>query len=507
MTSKATLKMILFCTILFLSSKANGQTFIGLQHSNYGGIHQSVLNPANIANSRHRLYVNGLTAGFGFNNDYLGLNLPFSVYNLITGNVPSQYKNSNGQVDFQESWLNENLNGKPKNLNLYLQVRGPGFMKQFKNGFSFGLQYKNVISFQINDVAEPLARLARYGIDSSNGSVSYSGPNQFQVGTQYGDNSFTINANAYGEIGATVAKTIIKNDNMVLKFGATPKLLMGYGTGYIKNKGLLIRAQGTDTIIFNQTDVEYGYTNPEIFNNISDVNFGILKNKLSGSGFGLDLGASIEINPKVSKAIINKNTNYLFRAGISLLDMGRISYGKNVKNTHITNGSTDKYFIVNSTFAQAWSQGQDRGIQYTDSVMRTLFNVDTSSKKIISRLPTTLNLQFDYNVFKFFYVGANVSQDFRGKQSVGIRKPSYLVIIPRIESKFIEFSLPIGMMNDYRNPRIGVYLRLGPVFIGSDNIIGQLRSSNIYGSDLYFGISTGILDKKKKEASETDLTY
>jgi hypothetical protein len=54
-------------------------------------------------------------------------------------------------------------------------------------------------------------------------------------------------------------------------------------------------------------------------------------------------------------------------------------------------------------------------------------------------------------------------------------------------------------MNDYRNGRIGVYCRVGPVFVGSDNLIGQLKGKNIYGSDLYIGISAGITGKKKKD--------
>jgi len=78
-------------------------------------------------------------------------------------------------------------------------------------------------------------------------------------------------------------------------------------------------------------------------------------------------------------------------------------------------------------------------------------------------------------------------------------------LIPRLETKLIEVALPIGLMNDYRNGRLGFYLRIGPVFVGSDNIIGQIKSNNIYGADIYFGISTGITTKKQKEKQETEI--
>ena len=187
---------ILFTGILSQVMGLKAQTFIGLNHSNLGGIHQTNLNPANIANSRHRFYLNGVTAGFGFNNDYLRLNFPFPIMNLITGKIPSAHQNSSGSLVFQDNWLKENLNGKSKNMNLYLQTKAPGFMVSLPHGFALGFQYKNTVNFQMNDVSEPIARLVRYGIDSSKGGVSYSGPNQFQIGQTFGDNSFTVNVNA-----------------------------------------------------------------------------------------------------------------------------------------------------------------------------------------------------------------------------------------------------------------------------------------------------------------------
>jgi hypothetical protein len=497
-------KQILYMLITFsllnnYCINLQSQTFLGLQHSNYGGIHQTNLNPASIVNSRHKMHINAFTFGTGFNNDYLSLNMPFSLLNLITGNVPAQFKNPNGSVKFDENWLKENINGKSKNVNIYLQTRAPGYMQQIGKGFAFGFQYKNTLSFQVNDFAEPLARLARHGVDSSNGSVTYSGPNQFSVGQNFGDNAFTVNINAYGEFGITLAKTIVNNETMVIKAGITPKLLMGYATGYVKNKGVSFRATGSDSIIFNKTDIEYGYTDPSYFENINAVNFDVLSSKLQGTGFGYDIGGTFELKAKEDSKTQNKKNQYIFRAGLSLLDGGSITYKNNLKNTRITNGATDKVLKIDTNFINAMSNGQEAGIRFADSALRTVFQIDSFDSQIVTAMPSTINLQFDYNVFKFFYVGANWSQDLRGKKTVGVRKASYLMLIPRIETKLFELALPIGLMNDYRNGRIGVYCRVGPVFVGSDNLIGQLKGKNIYGSDLYIGISAGITGKKKKD--------
>lgn len=492
------LKLSLFFVSLCTISTIKSQTFIGLQQSNYGGIHQVNLNPANIANSRHRIYVNGLTMGFGFNNDYLSLNMPFTLQQLIRGNVPAQYHkngNVNNPVNFQDNWLKESVNGKSKNMNLYLQLKTPGFMMSLPMGFAVGVQFKNTISFQINDMAEPLARLSKYGVDSSKGNTLYSGPNQYKVGERFEDNAFTVNFNSYGELGGTIAKTIVKNDHLVVKAGFTGKYLMGYASGYIKNKGVQFRLPNQDTIIFNQTDVEYGYTDPEMFKDVSEINAQYFTNNLKGAGFGYDIGATVEWSPEGTKKVTNSKNNYLMRAGLSLLDAGGIYYKNNMRTTHITN-SGDKYFDATGAFGSAWGNTQD-GIRFTDSVMRTIFQIDSASKTVKTTMPTTINLQFDYNVIKNIFIGANWSQDLRGKKTIGVRKPSYLVLIPRFESKIFEVSLPIGIMNDYRTGRVGMYLRVGPVFLGSDNLIGQLKSNNYYGADFYFGISTGITTKSK----------
>jgi len=495
--------LILFVSFGFF--QANAQTFLGLQQSNMSGIHQASLNPANIAGARHKLYINGLTFNAGFNNNYLSLNLPFPALNILRGTVPAQFKNASGGLAFQESWLKEKLNGDPKNFNLYLQTRTPGILYKISKKWSVGLSYKNTFSFQINDVAQPLARLARYGVDSSNGTVAFSGPNSFNVGQTFGDNAFSINLNAFGEIGGTIATTLIDNDFMVFKVGATPKLLIGYATGFVKNNGIVIKAPGSDSIIFGKTDVFYGYTDPKVFQNIGTgaINLDFLKNKIQGTGFGYDLGATFEYKPKAASLLTNKKNNYLFKVGLSLLDAGSIRYN-NIRTTKIRNTTGDKVFKLDSNFARAWGEGQEQGIKYSDSVVRTIFAIDTTTQSVFSKMPTTLNLQFDYNVFKWFYVGANISQDFRGKRAIGMRRPSYATIIPRFESRLFEFSIPMGLMNDYKTGRIGFFTRVGPVFIGSDNIIGQLKSSNFYGADFYFGISTGIPSKKAKKKPQSN---
>ena len=70
-----------------------------------------------------------------------------------------------------------------------------------------------------------------------------------------------------------------------------------------------------------------------------------------------------------------------------------------------------------------------------------------------------------------------------------------LSIIPRIESRGFEFSMPITLSENYKNLYLGAYARIGPVFFGSDNLGGLLNvasGSEFRGADIYGGISFGI---------------
>ena len=71
-----------------------------------------------------------------------------------------------------------------------------------------------------------------------------------------------------------------------------------------------------------------------------------------------------------------------------------IAYKNKIKNTRITNTGGDKTLIISPAFASAWANGSDKGLKYTDSVMRTLFNVDSTAKTIQTNMPSTINLQF-----------------------------------------------------------------------------------------------------------------
>ena len=110
-------------------------------------------------------------------------------------------------------------------------------------------------------------------------------------------------------------------------------------------------------------------------------------------------------------------------------------------------------------------------------------------------LPSAFNLQADIRFTKYFYTSLYWNQSLKGNNTTGMRSTSMLSIIPRIESKGFEFSMPITLSENYKNFYVGAYTRIGPVFFGSDNLGGLLNvssNSEFRGADIYGGISIGI---------------
>lgn len=111
----------------------------------------------------------------------------------------------------------------------------------------------------------------------------------------------------------------------------------------------------------------------------------------------------------------------------------------------------------------------------------------------------TLSIQLDYNVFKWLYIGANWNQSLISKKAIAFRRPSSLSLIPRLETRGLEIAMPVLVYDDYKQFGLGFFTRIGPVYLGSDNLINSLSGNSINGLDFYFGVSTGISAKRSKK--------
>src|SRR5690606_38829357 len=101
----------------------------------------------------------------------------------------------------------------------------------------------------------------------------------------------------------------------------------------------------------------------------------------------------------------------------------------------------------------------------------------------------------DFRLTRNFYLGVLANQDLKGNNSAGLRATSFVSVLPRFEYRGLEVSMPLTLSENYRNFYVGSYVRLGPVFFGTDNLGGLLTvaaNGQFSGADIYGGVSFGI---------------
>ncbi len=501
-------KTILLALLVCFSYAVKAQNWIGLSAGNRAGTNGIYLNPASIVDSRLGAYINLAGIGSNLYNNFISYTGPKSFLNAI--------RDSSLKLDNDN--FSENLNGKDKVINFSNELRGPSFMVSLHPKHAIAFSTRNRMFLQAVDISQPIARMIRWGLDTA--SQGFQGPDGLSLEQLYSETRFGINVNNFTEFGFSYATVLVDNKEHFLKAGFTYKYLAGLYTLYLKNDGGSgVKIDGTDSLTFENTNISYGYFNEAAYRNSNgDFNnfdmgrmFG--SNRI-GKGFGLDLGVTYEFRPKHDdyrytldgKERWDKTVNkYLLRISATLMDLGRIRYSNQqyiqnnviARNKVVTWGSIDTVAKIFENF-DSIPAGHSVFSRF-DNAVGTVFGFESQSNEIVSKLPTAFNLQADVKIVNNVYANILWLQGLRKKGSIGARQFSMLSVTPRYETNWFEAALPVILNNDYRNVTIGAMLRFGPVYIGSDNISGLVKSKKVYGFDLYAGLYVPIYKRNPRD--------
>ena len=113
-----------------------------------------------------------------------------------------------------------------------------------------------------------------------------------------------------------------------------------------------------------------------------------------------------------------------------------------------------------------------------------------------SALPTTFQASADVVYRENVYVNVAWVQRLRRTDVIAAAAPSQLSVTPRYERKWFEAALPVVLFNDYRALTLGLALRLGPVFLGTDHLPGFANVGKPKGFNFYAGANVPILRRR-----------
>ncbi|GAB3900652.1 hypothetical protein GCM10028803_23900 [Larkinella knui] len=489
----------LFATLAILSFSFPtwGQYLTGIANSNYGGTQSIYRHPSEAADSRYRVYLNLATVDFYASNNYVRWVAPFSVVRYMTGQIPSEYRSERGKSLGRTGYLKEQLNGRDKRLTLGGEIRGPSALVTLNDRFGVALSTRVRTGISYRNTSEETARLMLYGTQI------------VELQRILNENQHGMaNVNGYAELAATFGAVLLDNDEQFWKAGVTIKREVGFYNAHVRvddGTHQIVRdpnQSGFQALRIRKFDGVYGYTNQTAFQNAGLAPGWLFGKQSAGGGWGFDLGMTYEYRPAIRSYTYRENgelrrdptkNKYLYRISASLVDIGGIRF-KNPEMVNLYQVSAVNKLITNTTFLGV-KEPDEINNRIVDVLDLPLMNRTTSYR---SGLPTALNVSADYQFRPQVYVGVLWTQSLVPSNAVAMITPSMLAVVPRWESRWAEVSMPIALQDNYSMPTIGLAMRVGPVFAGTDHLGGLANIGNPRGANFYAGATIPLFRRGPK---------
>lgn len=464
---------------------------MGLQTSNYAGVVGVYSNPANIADNRMKVDFVLVGLNLAVENNYVGVKraaLKYKRYGSLFSPdsivFPASWDNTN--KNSPDYWKNNFVtveNKKTKSIYLSNRIQLPSFMISLnrKNSIAFTWSVRNYVN--IDGISPELARLAY---------EEFQYPSLWVTKLQ--NKNLSIQQMSWAEYGLTYARVIKEDGPHFFKAGVTAKLLQGLSGAYVFIKNLNYSLDTTDVFNFFSSDVAYGHSSNFDFTNTQDVN-SIYKFQ-SFPGFGFDLGGVYEWRPEFESykydmdgetGLWRRDKNkYKLKASFAINDIGGIRFKK---------GALANDFTAN---INAWnvSQIDIKSVEGFDSLMTSMFGTKSSETTFKMALPTSINANVDYHIWKPFYVNlmGNISNLMKNREAK-VHDFTTISLAPRFDHKWFGLTVPLSYntMSAKRgdNVILGTMVRLGPLVLGT-NDLPALFSKDVYGANLYFLLKVPI---------------
>jgi len=456
------------------------QDFLGYSVGSWAGINSLHINPANVVDSRYMVDINLVMGNVAVANNYMSLDQQ-AIFN------PSLWQQSNAfNNNVHRDFSKPNYNGL-----VNLRVQGPSFMFSFgkkKNGVRpNGIGFTSNVRMMAN-VDDADQKYMNWIVDGV--------PNTDWI-QPFNENFVQVTANVWAEYGISYGRIVYDRGPHFLKVGGTLKLLQGLGAIYMTGRNLSYEIANDSTIDHITGDVYYGHT--ENLNPNNPIGGGQYNPfRFEGVGFGGDLGVVYEWRPKGEKYKYDMDgqTNlwmpdrdaYTIRAGLSLVDIGAISYTR-------YQGSVDYNVDIHNV-----NTGVFANVQSVEDLTDTLQTIpgftakETGQQQFGMELTMSLIGTIDYQPVRGLYVNFTPRIAFMtgSNDNSKIHDATSFQFSVRYENPFFGAHMPFGY-NIAAGFNWGLGLRLGPIIVGSGSIFSNLIKGSWNSADIYAGVKIPIV--------------
>lgn len=476
-------RQLLYILLLFLLLKTTtAQNQFGIVGGNYAGLQALKINPANICYQPVSLDINALSVYGNINNNHYYSTPTFLLsYDSIKPVVANRKFDEKSIIP--ASFIIRNDIQSTGYVFGSLNILGPSMLMAISTKKSFAI----TSGFR--------SHVSGTNLSGSTALALFEGPTYSQLqNTQLQMQDTKVAFASWYEIGGSYAQVIKDNMQYVHRFGGSLKLLLGTTGGYIYDKGFNAYNETGHDLQMNNSSFSYAYAGPENTSKISNSQLMSIR----GMGASFDLGYSVQRKEKNRNrrnicpnlfGYTDVSCEYKWKFGISLLDIGAIKYYNNSFATDITGGNSDW---------KNWDAVLKYNPRQIDSVFRSRITGDIkASESFWLLMPGAFSAQFDYKFTEGFYVNTIIVQRITPSFTPSLARMNSISITPRFEKENVEISMPF-ILNEYKNPNIGLAFRLKYFMIGSDRFGETFGLKTMYGADLYAALRYSISERCKK---------
>lgn len=444
----------------------------GITLSNFGGINTVRLNPSSLVTSRLYYDVNLIAGDVFVENNFLFIHKEdYGIYKFLKRNpdLPSTDVPGEG-LDYNAS--TEFINGFEKT-----DFLGPSFSMVFGD-HAAGISTRAVTMTSVTKLPEYLGELMFEGLEYDT-----------LHGIPQNHDRFTASSAAWWEVGLSYAFDFKKSQFQKWSFGVNLRSLWGYAGAYLVSENANYTIVNDSAIDIRNLDAEIGYSIPIDYETNAFPDGG---KTMKGRGTVIDLGVSFTKKQSVSSNRKPKNyclyeyEEYLYKIGLSLLDIGSIRFKENAQVHSFDNVSAN------------WQEVDTLGFNNINDLTRQLSEVfygdpeaSKTANNFVLGMPAALSFQADYNYFSNWHISSMVIFPLK-LRNAQLHRPGQALLSLRYETEIFEVALPVSLY-DFEKPRIGLSARVYYFTIGTDKIGGFFGYNDFYGMDIYFSVKFHII--------------
>jgi hypothetical protein len=447
---------LLIAGFLLFPLLLNAQFQLGWRTDTYAGINSAFVNPASPGRT------------------------PYS-WDLNLGEVSTFLANNYGYL--RETSITQLLRNRDKDLEVFFARDLPADLDPgenvlvydyFENNSYYGQQLNSILGPSLSVRVAPQTRIGVFtrwqtlfsakGVDEDLGFYQWDAIPSQQVFTL---DKFRGAAASWAEVGLNISQSIFTSNGELI-LGLSARRLWGQRAAYLISKEdfSLSKLPNTIGLEGDDFDLEAGFTSNAANDDFTDS---------PGRGWAADIGLIYRVDLG--------GDFYRWEFGAAVLDIGSLLFKESelhrFNSDQLATTLTDSYNNLDTE--QGLSQA---ATQLSEDVFGDN-SISRVSDEFNLRLPTTLSLQATYAFTEWAKIEANVLAGI-APGGASLTRNTTLALTPRIDRHWWSIGMPVSLyaMNDLR---VGLAARLGPLFIGTDQLGAFTNSKQLSGGDFYVG--------------------